>query len=281
MRRLAQVLAAAALVAGGLTLTGGAAEAAACSGTSGVTVVIDFGSSTSTRCAPESSTAIAALKSVAAVTPVPMYGDGVVCKIDGIPESQTCQRMPPASAYWAFFHAPRGGSWTYSSNGVASYDPPSGSVIGFAFGSGGAPSTPPPAAAASTPKPSPKPSPSSTSSKPRATSTSTSTAARPRATTPAPARSSVTVLPNGATTTVPATRGGPTTTRPAEASTTATVPPNGTNTTDSGELARAATASSEPTGTGSPTTLLAGAGLVALVGAAAAYLAVRRRRAQH
>jgi hypothetical protein len=276
MRRLARVLAAAALVAGGLTLTGGAAEAAACSGTSGVTVVIDFGSTTSTRCAPDSSTAIAALKSVAAVTPVPMYGDGVVCKIDGAPENQTCQRMPPANAYWAFFHAPRGGSWTYSSSGVASYDPPSGSVIGFAFGSGAAPSTPPPAAP-STPKPSPKPSTSSTSTTPRATSTSP----KPRATAPTPARSSVTALPGRAKTTVPATSGGGATRAVASTTGTATVLPDGSVTTSSGELAHAATASGEPTGTGSPTTLLAGAGLVALVGAATAYLTVRRRRAQH
>ena len=49
MRRLGRFLAAAGLaVAGGLALPGGAAQVAACSGSTGVTVVIDYGSSSTT-----------------------------------------------------------------------------------------------------------------------------------------------------------------------------------------------------------------------------------------
>lgn len=280
MRRLGRFLAAAGLVvAGGLALPGGAAQAAACSGTTGVTVVIDYGSTSSTLCGPDASSAIRVLTSVASVTYPPQYPGTVVCQINSVP-SQPCTRMPPQSAYWAFFHATRGGSWVYSSSGVAEYDPPAGSVIGFAFGSGGAPSSPPPAAA---PKPSPRPSPSSTSSTPRSTGTSST----PRATGSSRPSTRTTVLPNGTTATVPAsarpkasTTSRPpttTTTSPATTSSTTTVPsPAGT-----GEQTAASAATGPTSGSGSPTTLIAGVGLVTLVGAAAAYLALRRRAQQH
>ena len=282
MRLLARFVAVAGLVvAGGLTLPGGAAQAAACSGTTGVTVVIDYGSSSSTLCAADRSSAGAVLASVAQVAYVPMYGQGVVCKINGAPSNQTCQRMPPSSAYWAFFHAPRGGSWSYSSSGVADYDPAPGSVIGFAFGSGGAPSSAPPAAAPKPqPKPTPKPSPSSLSSKPPAAKPKPAgiTPAKPSGsstsgTTPKAAGavsgsaasatagakpSATTALPNDSTSTTPTGS--------------VTVSPNGS--TGSGETTAAA---ADGPDSGTPTTLLAGLGLVGLVGAGAAYLAVRRR----
>lgn len=290
MRRLARLAVAAGLVlAGGLALPGGAAQAAACSGTTGVTVVIDYGSSSTTLCSPgDPSSAGAALRAVAAVAYVPMYGEGVVCKINSVPSNQTCQRMPPSSAYWAFFHATRGGSWTYSSTGVADYNPAAGSVIGFAFGSGGAPSSAPPGATA---PPTPKPSPSSSSSRPPAPKPTS----KPAATTPARPGGSGTAAgstssgsspaagspasraatPRGATT-------GPTApTRPA--ATTSTTATSGTSTsstpaadpTSAGEAV--ATPGAQSPGSGSTTTLLAGLGLVGLVGAGAAYLALRRR----
>jgi LPXTG-motif cell wall-anchored protein len=52
------------------------------------------------------------------------------------------------------------------------------------------------------------------------------------------------------------------------------VTPSGETTSD-GETSAAA--HGQPTDSGSPTTLLAGLGLVGLVGAGAAYLALRRR----
>jgi hypothetical protein len=286
MRLLARLVAVAGLVVtGGLALPGGAAQAAACSGTSGVTVVIDYGSSSSTLCAADRSSAMAVLQNVAAVVSPAQYPGTVVCKLNGVPSSQTCQRMPPQSAYWAFFHAARGGSWSYSSAGVADYDPAPGTVIGFAFGSGGAPSTAPPAA--TVPKQSTKPSPSSSSSiRPPAPKPKP----KPSATSPTQPRGSVSMPPHGATTTVPRTTAGQATTATTGASTT-----TGT-TSSSSSSSTSSTAATEPTadpadrtgettaaaspaadGSGSPTTLLAGLGLVGLVGAGAAYLAVRRR----
>ena len=288
MRVLSRLVTAAGLVvAGGLALPGGAAQAAACSNTTGVTVVVDYGSTSSTYCAADASSAGAVLDSVTDVAYVPMYGQGVVCKINSVPSNQTCQRMPPGSAYWAFFHAPRGGSWTFSSVGVAEYNPAPGSVIGFAFGSGGAPSSAPPAAA---PKPAPKPS-TKPSPKPSPTPSSSSkpvaSTPKPVGTTPArPGSSGTGGTAAGATGPGASTAAGPTATRAGVGSATTALPtatttdgspasPSSTDSTGAGADVAAARASSPDTG--SPTTLLAGLGLVGLVGAGAAYLAVRRR----
>ena len=101
------------------------ASAAACSGTTGVTVVVDTGSSISTKCASgDPSSALKALTSAGfSVTYPQQYPGSVVCRINGYPASDPCVRMPPGDAYWAFFHAKRGGSWAYSSSGVASVQP--------------------------------------------------------------------------------------------------------------------------------------------------------------
>jgi hypothetical protein len=280
MRLVARFVAVAGLVvAGGLALPGGAAQAAACSGSTGVTVVVDYGSSSSTLCAADDTSAMRVLTKVASVVSPAQYPGTVVCKINSVPADQSCQRMPPANAYWAFFHATRGGSWTYSSSGVADYNPAPGTVIGFAFGSGGAPSSPPPAAVA--PKPSPKPSPSSSSSRPPTPTPKP----KPAATTPARPGS-----PGSSTGSTPAAGTG-VGTGSATTPGTKPSPPRSTTTTASGATTTGATAPTDPTGdgasaagaradstdSGSPTTLLVGLGLDGLVGAGAAYLAIRRR----
>lgn len=146
-----------------------ASAAGACTGTSGVTVVVQFPSGSATGCAPGSpGTALNALRSAGfPTTGVVGYGDSALCSINGYPTT-VCPRMPPANAYWAIFSAKRGGSWVYASRGAAGLPAPAGSVVGFRFGSGAAPSVPVPAAV-TTPKPSTstqkttaKPSPTST-----------------------------------------------------------------------------------------------------------------------
>ena len=92
--------------------------------------------------------------------------------------------MPPGDAYWAFFHAKRGGSWVYSSSGVASYDPAPGTVVGFRFGSGQKPRVAPP-----DPTKTSAPAPTATTSKPKpTTSKPRPTTSAPKATTPKPRR---------------------------------------------------------------------------------------------
>ncbi len=177
----------------------------ACPSTSsGVTVVVDFGAfgaGTVVRCAPgDPATGFAALTgagfSLEQVTNVP----GFLCRIDGRPGAgkESCVNTPPASAYWVYWHAPRGGSWTYSSSGAATRNPAPGTVEGWSFaGPGGVsppgvPPPPPPAAPkpTATPRP-PTPAPAPTApDAPDPTSRPAPTAApTPRAVTPAPTNS--------------------------------------------------------------------------------------------
>ncbi len=281
--RLAGTAVASGLVLTGLVATAGPASAAACSGSTGVTVVVDTGSSTSTRCAPgDPTSAWKALTAAGfAVTPVQQF-PGAICRIDGFPSNQACVRMPPADAYWAFFHAARGGSWTYSSSGATGYDPKPGTVVGFRFGSGQKPRSAPPAkTATSAPKPTPGPTVKAT---PKPTPRTTA----PRPTTAGPR---TTVAPKGST---PTSAARPTTGRTAavspsrsaspspsaSSSASATAAPSASpsvSANGSQEPASLAVAPTGSDGSGGPGTLLAGGALVALVAGAGGWAAWRRR----
>ncbi len=120
-----------------------AAHAAACVGTSGVTVVVDFtalGGGVQVACAPGApATGLAALQGAGfTVTGTARWGLTFVCRINGLPTPATepCVNTPPATAYWSYWHAPSGGAWSYSTSGAASHDPAPGSVEGWAFGAG-------------------------------------------------------------------------------------------------------------------------------------------------
>ncbi|HYN67363.1 MAG TPA: hypothetical protein VES93_10780 [Ornithinibacter sp.] len=261
--RLAGAAAASGLALAGLVVAAAPASAAACSGTKGVTVVVDTGGSVSTRCA--SGDPSSALKALAAagftVTYPQQFPGSVVCRINGYPESDPCVRMPSGSAYWAFFHATRGGSWVYSSNGVASYDPAPGSVVGFRFGSGQKPGIAPPAptrtSAPAPTKTTSKPAP--TTSKPKATA-STPTATAPNPTGPGPS--------GGATSTAPPM----TTTPPPSGTASAAASPS----TSASDIAAAPTSADAGGGSG-PGTLVAGVALAALVAGGAGWAAWKRR----
>ena len=112
------------------------AEAAPCGSRSGVTVVVEYADplGTSVGCATgDPATGLEALKSAGhRYTFVPRQ-PGFLCTIDARPDP--CNNGP-ANAYWSYWHAQPGGSWSYGSIGAGSYDPPSGSVEGWAFGSG-------------------------------------------------------------------------------------------------------------------------------------------------
>jgi hypothetical protein len=120
------------------------AEAAPCGSRAGVTVVVEYGDplGASVGCATDDpTTGLEALKSAGhRYTFVPRQ-PGFVCTIDARPNP--CNNGP-ANAYWSYWHAQPGGSWSYGSIGAGSYDPPSGSVEGWAFGSGKPPRSRPP-----------------------------------------------------------------------------------------------------------------------------------------
>jgi hypothetical protein len=301
--RLAGAAAACGLALAGLVAAASPASAAACSGTSGVTVVVDRGGSISTRCASgDPGTAIGALKAAGFSVEYPQQFPGsVVCRINGYPASDPCRRMPPASAYWAFFHAKRGGSWVYSSSGVASYDPAPGSVVGFRFGSGQRPGIAPPAATrTSTPTPTkstPKPTPKPPTTKPKPKPPTTRPKPKPPTTKPKPAPTapkatsgSRSSTPAGKAAPTPTAKGKPSSapaapsatpsaspTASASASASATGTPTATPSETASDLAAAPTSADAKDDGGGPGSLLAGGALVALVAGGAGFAAWKRR----
>ena len=291
LRFVARLAAAASgLAIAGLVVVAAPASAAACSGTSGVTVIVDTGSSISTKCASgDPSSARNALTSAGfSLTYPQQYPGSVVCRINGYPASDPCVRMPPGDAYWAFFHAKRGGSWVYSSGGVASYDPAPGSVVGFRFGSGQQPRIAPPAATRTS-----TPTPTKTTTKPKPTTSApkptTPKATTPKPTTPKATSGSTPSARAGSASSAPAAKGQTSSTPSATPSASATAsasPSPTTSATDTpaaatpsetaSDLAAAATSTDADDG-GGPGTLIAGAALVALVAGGAGWAAYKRR----
>ncbi|UDY37421.1 hypothetical protein [Dermatobacter hominis] len=114
-----------------------------------MTVVIDFqdlGGGIWVRCAPgPSATGFEALQRAGVPFTTTVRFPGFLCRIDGRPAADPCQTTSPASAYWSYWIAPRGGAWCYSSLGGANRNPPEGSVEGWSFSLGrGTDAIPPP-----------------------------------------------------------------------------------------------------------------------------------------
>jgi len=137
------------VLAAGLVAAGSAAAppayAAACTGTKGVTVVVDFtklGGKIKTACDPANpATGLAALTGAGfTYTFVPRV-PGFVCTIDKKPNP--CNGAP-TTAYWSYWHAKPHGTWVYSNLGAGSYNPAPGTVQGWSFGKKHPPRIPPP-----------------------------------------------------------------------------------------------------------------------------------------
>lgn len=184
-RRALVVLAAAlgASVALPAPATTAAPAAGACADDRGITVVVDlghFGGGIQVRCAPQPvSSGFEALRKAGFEVTGTQRFPGLLCRIDGKPASDPCVNAPSSGAYWAYWHAPRGGDWTYSTSG-ASRRPPEGSVEGWAFGARVEPGIAPPA-------PVPRPT----------TATTTTTTAAPLAPPPTVSPSTTAAAPDG------------------------------------------------------------------------------------
>lgn len=290
VRRFATALAGALLT---LLLFPAVALADACpDAESGVTVVVDSrgaGGGIEVGCAPGApSSGFAALQaagfSVTEVQGLP----GFLCKIDGLPAEEDCLNTPPADAFWSYWSADRGGSWSYSLVGGAARTPPPGTVDGWAFGAASAPGiTPPgeaPPASTTTTTTSSTTSTTTTSTTTTTTTTqppasTTSTTAAPATTSP-PATTTTSVAP---TTTTPAAAEVTTSTTPATTSTatpvTTTIPSETTEAppVTTGAVAEALDADASRSGGGWGATTFVAVG--ALAGVAGAAIVVRRRGA--
>jgi len=252
------------------------ASSGACTSSTGITVVVDmtaFGDGVHVRCAPQPvSSGYEALTKAGFTIQGTAQFPGLLCRIDGrpTPAEDACQKAPPADAYWAYWHAPRGGSWTYSTSGAGSRKPPPGSVEGWAFGDEAVPGVDPP-----------DPPPSTTTTRPSSTPT-TSVAGRGAGAAPPPSLGSI-----GGTTTTAASGGGDrsstTTASPASDSTTSTTDTStavidGTDGGAGGSGESASTASSSGADdSGSPLGLLVGVIVAGALTAAGVVMARRRR----
>ncbi len=128
----------------------------------GVWVVVDAraaGGSLQTRCAPgDPSSGLGALEQAGFSYTFAPRIPGFVCTIDARPDP--CNGAP-GDAYWSYWHADAGGSWTYATTGAGSRDPAPSTVEGWRFGDGSTPpgTAPPAATPAPVPEPEPEPEP--------------------------------------------------------------------------------------------------------------------------
>jgi hypothetical protein len=117
------------------------AQAATCSGTSGVSVVVDFhqlGGGVQTACDTDGAGKKYAADQFTDVGHVLTYvqGQAFVCEVDSKPATQ-CVRTPPANAYWSLWWSDgTSGTWTYASLGVASLKVPAGGYVALSWQKG-------------------------------------------------------------------------------------------------------------------------------------------------
>ncbi|MFB9930007.1 hypothetical protein ACFORO_33015 [Amycolatopsis halotolerans] len=147
MRRLIAALAAGFMAMGGIAAPA-AVAAPACTATSGVLVVVDFGSlggGVVQRCLgtpPESG--YDALRAAGFRTAGTVHdGPAFVCRIDDRPSPsvEPCTDTPPTTAYWSYWDGNAGTNrWEYSNEGAMSATPRAGQVEGWSFGDGKPPS---------------------------------------------------------------------------------------------------------------------------------------------
>lgn len=177
------------LVAATAGLGAAPAQAAACSGTKGVTVLVQYGDDGPIQvgCATGNpDTGYAALTQAGfRIDFAKNNGAGAVCRINNFPAAsvESCNAMP--NPYWAYFQGdPVAGTWHYSDwgGGSGASKPVPGEVQGWCYECTDAPGKEPRVAppknsvAPSTPKPSAKPTrKASPSASPSATPTATST----------------------------------------------------------------------------------------------------------
>ncbi|MFD2474743.1 hypothetical protein [Amycolatopsis silviterrae] len=143
MRRLLLLLAAG-FLAMGVVAAPAAVAAPACTATSGVLVVVDFGSlggGVVQRCLgspPESG--YDALRTAGFRTAGTVHdGPAFVCRIDDrpSPSAEPCTDTPPVTAYWSYWEGNVGTNrWEYSNEGAMSATPRAGQVEGWSFGDG-------------------------------------------------------------------------------------------------------------------------------------------------
>ena len=140
--RLARIAAAVSMTAAGVVLLPtGAAEAAACPSSDGVTVVVDFnelGGGLKQVCDQDGGGKAAADLFTGNGFPLAYVQrqPGFVCRVSGKPneDQDPCINTPPADAYWGLFWSDgESGNWVYSSERAGTLNIPGGGYVAFAW----------------------------------------------------------------------------------------------------------------------------------------------------
>jgi hypothetical protein len=163
-RPLFAVLSAVAVLFGTTVVSAPSASASSgyCPTAKGVTVVVDFralGGDVQVSCdsgATSSTSGLSALHGAGFSTAGTAHdGEGFVCRINDQPtkSAERCLNTPPTTAYWSYWYAPNGGSWTYSNKGAANRDVIVGGFEGWSFHKGSGATNQPDAKATRPPPP--------------------------------------------------------------------------------------------------------------------------------
>jgi hypothetical protein len=256
-----------------------AGTAGYCPDGNGVTVVVDFhelGGGVVIRCAPgDQATGVSALRNAGfSMAGTVRWGDGFVCRIEGKPAvaSDPCVDTPPPTAYWSYWHAPNGGSWSFSDRGVANRKPPPGSFDGWSWSKNKTEATSPrPNATPTRPAAPPPPPANGGGGAPPGGGAQPPGGTQPGATQPGAAQPGAT--PPGAASGVPTP--GATSAGPGDPSGSAP----GTAGSSPGTAPVTDVATRPTSSEGMPTGTLAGLGLLLAFGAAAGFTVWWRRRA--
>ena len=187
-----------------------AATAATCSGSGGVSVVVDYrelGGGIVTGCAPGGGgrSAASIFESAGVALSYATRQPGFVCRVNGAPTSDPCVNTSPADAYWGLWWSEgSSASWTYSSQSVGGLTVPDGGSVAWSWQQGRTDGAVPPGVGApvtekSTPSPTASPSPSrspSRSPSPTPVPTPSPTPSSTPARTPSPSPSTQPPVPS-------------------------------------------------------------------------------------
>ncbi len=206
--RIARLAAATLVVAAAsLTLVGlgpaGPAAAAACSTTTGVTVIADFdalGGGIQGTCVADGGGSRASDLFAAARLPL-RYASrqpGFVCRVSEKPQSDPCVNTAPEDRFWGLWWSDGdpGSTWVFSSLGVTSLKIPNGGLVALAWDQQDGPRTPNASPARPRPTSTPNPGPTSIPTSRPSSAPTTRPASPPGATsTPAPGGAAPTTEP--------------------------------------------------------------------------------------
>ena len=276
-----------------------------CKDDTGVTVVVDYqglGGGRVIRCAdnfPAGGTGYDALHRAGFTTQGTAHdGDGFICRIGGRPSAsetipvkkypnykERCIDTPPAAAYWSYWHAPNGGSWTYSNYGAKNRAAIIGGFEGWSFSLNATASTNPRPGVAPK-RPAAPPPPPATTTPPAPSTPKPASPGAPKPVNPgtAPGSSTGTRRPTPSSS-GPAgapTSAGPSATTsestPPSADPSASTSPSPTGDATSGQGTPPGEPAVATTQTGPPVGTLLGIGAAAVLGGAAIGVVAWRRR---